>query len=80
MSARTDLQLLGLFKLLPIALTLPCASRREEDVFRIPIDVLLPVRQPGDSVVMHDLFPRSRDVGYGHRSRLGDVDNDIFGV
>ena len=42
------------------------------------IDVLDPVGKPGDCVVVDDLFPSSRDVGFRDGLMLTDVNGDIF--
>ena len=42
------------------------------------IDILDPVGEPGDRVIVDHLFPRSRDIGFRDGLMLTDVNRDIL--
>ena len=68
-----------LFKLFQVRLALERRAGREEDVFDVPVDVLLPGREPGDVVVVHDVLPLVALRRLRDRRVLADVDRDLFG-
>ena len=68
----------GLFKLASITLSLPRTGSRQEDIFNLLIDVLLPRSKPGDRVIVLNRPPLSRNVGYWYRCVLREVECDVF--
>lgn len=72
------LELSSLFKLHHITLALERAARSQEHILVTLVNVLRPGCQPGNSVVVLNSFPLSRHVGYGYRSLLADVKDDIL--
>lgn len=74
----THLQFTRLFKLDHVALSLERASRSEENVLVVLIDVLDPIGEPSDGVIMDHLFPRSNDVGLRDGLMLADVYRHVF--
>lgn len=77
-SVFTHLQLTRLLKFLHVALALERTAGREEDVLVVAVDVLHPVRQPSDGVVVHNVFPLPRYIGSGHGRVFPDVDGDVL--
>lgn len=79
MSAGAHLQLTSLLKLLHVALSFEGATSSKEDILVVSVDVLRPICQPGNGVVMLDSFPFSRNVRYGYGSIFANVEGNIFG-
>jgi hypothetical protein len=68
----------GLFKLASITLSFPCTSSRQEDVFNLLVDILLPSSKPGDGIVVLNSPPLSRNVGYWYRSVFREIKCNVF--
>ena len=68
----------GLFKLASITLPLPRTGSRQEDIFDLLVDILLPGSEPGDGIIMLNRPPLSRNVGYWHRCVFREVERDVL--
>jgi hypothetical protein len=67
-----------LFKLASITLSLPRTGSRQEDIFNLLIDVLLPRSKPGNGIIVLNRPPLSRNVGYWYRGVFREIKRDIF--
>ena len=61
-------------------MTLEGTTGGEENILVVLVDVLNPVGEPGDRVVVDHLFPRSRDVRFRDGLVLTDVNRDVLGT
>lgn len=61
-----------------ITLTLNRAARSQENVFVVAVNILRPVSQPCDSIVVDDFLPFARHVGFRNRNALANIDRDVF--
>lgn len=58
----------GLLELVSVTLSLPGTSSRQEHIFDLLVDILLPRREPGNGIVMLHPLPFAGNVGYRYRS------------
>jgi hypothetical protein len=68
----------GLFKLASITLSLPRTGSRQENIFDLLIDVLLPSSKPGNGVIVLNRPPLSRNVRYWYRGVFREIERDVF--
>lgn len=73
------LQLARLLELITVALALDGTGSREEDIFALAVDILLPMCKPSDGVIVDHRLPRARHIGYRHRLGFANVDYDVLG-
>lgn len=76
--ALSYLQFAGLFELGHVALPLERAASCKENILVVLVDVLDPVSEPGDCVVVNHLFPRPRSVRFGDGFVLADINCDVL--
>lgn len=68
----------GLFKLASITLSLPRTRSRQEDIFNLLVDILLPSSKPGNGIIVLNRPPLSRNVGYWYRCVFREIERDVF--
>jgi hypothetical protein len=68
----------GLLKLASITLSLPRTGSRQEDIFNLLIDILLPCSKPGNGIIVLNRPPLSRNVGYWYRGVFREIERDVF--
>ena len=71
------LKLAGFFEFLHVTLTLQGTSGSKEDIFRVAVDILLPVGEPSDSIIINDLAPFARHVRSRNRRALPNIESDV---
>lgn len=74
----TYLQFASLFELVHVALTLERTTGSQEHILVCAIDVLDPVGQPSDCLVVHHGLPFARDVWFGNGNALANIDSDVL--
>jgi hypothetical protein len=65
---RTHDKISGLLELVSVTLSLPGTSSRQEHIFDLLVDILLPRSEPGNGIVMLHPLPFAGNVGYRDRS------------
>jgi hypothetical protein len=68
----------GLFELASITLSLPRTGSRQENIFDLLIDVLLPSSKPSDGIIVLYSPPLSRNVGYWYRGVFREIERNVF--
>ena len=72
------LEFTGFLKLRHVTLALQRATRGQEHILVVAVDVFNPIGKPGHSFVMHHSFPVPGHVRNRNRNTLADVKGDIF--
>lgn len=72
------LQLTRFLEFIHVALTLDGTTRSQEHVFVVSVDVLDPVGQPSDCLIVHDRLPVTRNIGLRCGYAITDVNRYVL--